>query len=166
MNTHEEYRDLVHSTRLTLSETFDLQTRMPKDFKELYDFHKKEFPGMTVYQTSPAIEIALLSFSDLANHQTFLQMLAKGIQMRFGKVAKVIGASGWEKAKFVIAADYGISSDPALSKHFKEGEKPGQMFLGTTPLFLLTDLALYMREPKLKGSLWKALSDTLNNTFR
>lgn len=161
MSLKEEVRQLVAGTRLTLAETFDPGTRLPKDFKALHEFHKREFPSYEVYEAAPAVDVAILSFNELPTHRAFLGMLAQAIQLRFGKQTKLVGMSGWENARLIIAADYGISSNPALSKLFREGDRPGQTFLGKTPLFLLTDLALYMREPKLKRSLWKALVDVL-----
>lgn len=157
MTLGSDYQNLVASTRLTLAETFDLQTRLPKDFKEIHAFHKKAFPDYPIKGLTLPLDIAILSFSELPNHRLFLTMLAQALRLKFHKNVELVGQTGWEKARFVIAPDYGIASDPLLAKHFREGERAGQNFLGNTPLFLLTDLALYMREPKLKNSLWKAL---------
>lgn len=153
-----DYQSLVHSTRLTLAETFDPRIRLPKDFKEVYDFHKKEFPQYPVTPLAPELDVAILSFNDLPTHRTFLLMLEKAISLRFNKKVKVLSGTGWENAKLVIAPDYGIWGDPLLSKNVREEGRP---FLGNIPLFLLTDLGLYMREPKLKSSLWKALCQEL-----
>lgn len=157
MSLHDEFKDLVSSTKLTLLETFDPQTRVAKNFKEIYEFQKKEFPNYPVAAPAEGPEIAILSFSSLPNHITFLSMLEKALKIRFNKTIKVMSGSGWEKCSLVIAPDYGIWADPHLSKNFREGERSGQSYLGQTPLFLLTDLALYMKEPKMKRSLWNAL---------
>lgn len=163
MTLADEYQSLVANTRLTLAETFDPHIRLPKDFKEIHDFHKKEFPHYPLTPLQAPLDIAILSFSDLPSHRLFLSMLETAIRLRFGKNVKVVNQTGWEKAKLVIAPDYGIWGDPLLSKQYQEGEKAGQNFLGQTPLFILTDIALYMREPKLKKSLWKALCQEIGS---
>ena len=157
MSIAEDYQGLVKATRLTLAETFDPQMRVVKDFKEIHAFHKKEFPNYPVNPLTPSVDIAILSFNDLPTHQTFLKMLERALALRFGLNVKVVSGNGWGSSRFVIAPDYGIWGDPLLSKNYREGDKAGKNFLGQIPLFLLTDLALYMREPKLKASLWCAL---------
>lgn len=154
---HEEFQELVSAARLTLSESFENQIRVPKDFKELYTFHKKEFPGYPVFEPPAGPDIAILMFSELPTHIIFFKMLEMGIKLRFNRSVKIVSKNGWESSQLVIAPDYGIWGDPHLSRQFREGEKGGQSYLGKTSLFLLTDLALYMREPKLKRSLWTAL---------
>ena len=163
MTLHQEYQELVKATRLTLLETFDPQMKVPNDFKEIHAFHKKEFPQYPLNPLPPTLDIAILSFSELPTHQTFLKMMEKALSLRFGLKAKVISNTEWGACRFIIAPDYGIWGDPVLSKNFREGEKPGKNFLGNTPLFLLTDLAQYMREPKLKASLWCALCQEIGS---
>lgn len=159
----EEYLDLVKATKLTLAETFDPQMRLAKDFKEIHAFHKKEFPNYPVSPLAPTIDVAILSFNDLPAHQTFLKMIEKALTLRFGLHVKVVRGNEWSESRFVISPDYGIWGDPLLSKNYREGEKAGKNFLGVIPLFLLTDLALYMREPKLKASLWCALCQEIGS---
>ena len=156
MTPSEEFQHLIAAARLTLSE-YDFKTRIPKDFKEIYDLHLKEFPNYPVDEPPAPPVIAILSFSEVLTHLMFLKMLEKAINLKYKITAQIVSKNSIEGCKLIIAPDYGIWGDPHLSKQFREGDKGGQSFLDKTPLFLLTDLALYMREPKLKRSLWTAL---------
>ena len=119
-------------------------------------------------QTQTVPSILILAFNDSEKHQLFLHNIAAAISICIAP-AQVISASkieqnlGWEeflknsRLRLVISSDYGIYTLPELMKHFKENPKQGKNFLGTVPLLLLSDLSLYLKEPKLKPLLWRSI---------
>lgn len=114
--------------------------------------------------------IVILSFQETKKQYDFLTHLAAAISVR-GQECRVILASKYERnaswaqflksqnLKLIITTEYALSSS-LLVKHYKETIKSGS-FLGDIPLFLLADPSLYLREPLLKASLWKALQNVL-----
>lgn len=116
-------------------------------------------------------EIALLSFGEPQNQQLFMQNIAKALHIRYGS-AGVIDArkleeeNQWDKfldnkkLRLVIACDYAIYGLNQLMTHYRETAGPLR-HLNEVPLLLISDLSLYLKEPKLKPSLWKALSEAL-----
>lgn len=51
--SHDELLSLARSARLTLTETYDRGAGIPKEFKELYAFHQKEFPQTPLLAPPP-----------------------------------------------------------------------------------------------------------------
>ncbi len=119
----------------------------------------------TKNQTAP---ISILSFHEPPQQRTLLEQIAIAIDVHFGP-AKIINAEGIEKEKqweaflsvpdlkFVIACDYTLWQLNGLMQFYKENPAQGTRILGTVPVFLLPDLSLYLKDPLLKRSLWKAL---------
>lgn len=159
---------------------------------EMSSFLQREFPGLKIVEEIPddsiarnvrtfwkdamsAADVVLLSFQEPSNQTELLNEIANAITI-LHKPAKVLPAlkieqeKGWGKLlsssnlKLFIASDYAIYGLPELMKHYRESSKTAEHFLGKVPLFLLADLSLYLREPLLKPSLWKALSATIART--
>lgn len=117
-------------------------------------------------------QIAILSFNEPPNHQQFLSHLSNAIGM-IGFSVSVVPAlkidrnKGWEaflaspNLKFAIGCGNGINSMAALKSHHKENTKNGSHHLGSHPLFVLSDISFYLKEPALKQSLWKNIKDQL-----
>lgn len=117
-------------------------------------------------------QVAVLSFNAPPKHEAFLNHLVEAIE-KFGLTSKIINAhkieedGQWEQLlnhedlRLTIASDYGINALPTLLKYHREVPKQAQHFLHKTPLFLLSDLSFYLKEPSLKSSLWKALKEIL-----
>jgi hypothetical protein len=59
--------------------------------------------------------------------------------------------------KWVIVCDYSLWQLRGLMQFYKETPAQGTRMLGNVPIFLLPDLSLYLKDPLLKRSLWKAL---------
>jgi hypothetical protein len=158
-------------------------------WKELGGFMQREFSGVAITQEIPSDEAAkkvknswrdaltptdvvLLSFQEPPRQSAFLTQVANAIAVSH-RPAKLLSAlkieqeNGWDafltdsKLKLIIASDYAIYNLPQLMRHYRESSKTAEYFLGNVPLFLLADLSLYLREPLLKASLWKALSRIL-----
>jgi hypothetical protein len=116
--------------------------------------------------------IAILTFDEPPQHKVFLDNLAKALTLCH-RPATLISAHKIEKDKswdqllesseleLVIAVDLSLRSKPELMKHYREISK-GKSTLGNKPLCLLSDIALYLKEPKFKAVLWKVLCDMLS----
>ncbi len=59
--------------------------------------------------------------------------------------------------RLVIASDYDLYLQPELMKVYREAPQQGKHYLNKTPLLLLSDLSLYLKEPQLKSLLWRAI---------
>lgn len=116
-----------------------------------------------------AAPYSILSFNEPKEHQSILRNLSTAIDTVFGG-GRFIEAAGIEKegrwesflsaqeVKLIIVCDYALWQQPALMKFYRELQSKGERYLLNTPLFLLPDLSLYLKDPLLKRSLWKALS--------
>lgn len=124
----------------------------------------------TKNQTAP---ISILSLSEPQMQKTFLEKIAKALDT-YHLPCRLISAETVEKEgswndflsvpelKLIISCDYTLWQLTKLMSHYKENPTTGQRTLGTIPLFLLPDLSLYLKDPLLKRSLWKALCQKLS----
>ena len=106
-------------------------------------------------------------FQEPAEQRIFLEQIAKALDIYFGP-AKIVQAEGIEKEKqwgaflsvadlkMVVVCDYTLWQLNALLQFYKETQAQGSRLLGTVPVFLLPDLSLYLKDPLLKRSLWRA----------
>ena len=118
----------------------------------------------TKNQSAP---ISILVFQEPAEQRIFLEQIAKALDIYFGP-AKIVQAEGIEKEKqwgaflsvadlkMVVVCDYTLWQLNALLQFYKETQAQGSRLLGTVPVFLLPDLSLYLKDPLLKRSLWRA----------
>ncbi len=119
----------------------------------------------TKNQTAP---ISILSFGEPAEQKVLLDGIAQALDVYFGP-ARLIGAETIENEKqwdaflsskdlkMIVACDYTLWQLKDLMRHYKEIPAQGIRTLGNIPLFLLPDMSLYLKDPLLKRSLWKAL---------
>lgn len=119
----------------------------------------------TKNQSAP---ISLLLFQEPPEQRLLLEQIAKALDVYFGP-AKVVHAETIEKEKqweaflsvsdlkMILICDYTLWQLNGLLKFYKETPAQGERTLGNVPLFLLPDLSLYLKDPLLKRSLWKAL---------
>jgi len=119
----------------------------------------------TKNQTAP---ISILLLHEPPEQKALLEQITKAIDIYFGP-AKIVHAEGIEKdkqweaflsvaeLKMIIVCDYTLWQLNGLMQFYKETPAQGMRMLGNTPLFLLPDLSLYLKDPLLKRSLWKAL---------
>lgn len=167
-------------TKAFTREAPSLPTR--RDFTELLTFFKKQLPNVELSETiaddsaakaflsrrnAPSAEIVILSFSELANEQSFVANLAHALNQCLAptnvlSAKKIEDEKGWEiffkadKLRLVIVSNYNLHTLPELLKHFHE-DATGKHRLGKAKAYLLSDLSLYMQQPTLKASLWKTL---------
>lgn len=119
----------------------------------------------TKNQTAP---ISILLYQEPPEQRVLLEQIAKALDVYFGP-AKIVSAETIEKEKqweaflsvadlkMVIVCDYTLWQLNGLMHFYKETPAQGIRQLGQAPLFLLPDLSLYLKDPLLKRSLWKAL---------
>jgi hypothetical protein len=113
--------------------------------------------------------ITLLSYQEIPEQKAFLEQITIALDVHFGP-SKMIASETIEKEqqwdaflsvdelKLVITCDYTLWQMPGLLKFYKE--TPSRRHIGEKDLFLLPDLSLYLKDPLLKRSLWKALCQT------
>lgn len=117
--------------------------------------------------------ISILHFSEPPKQKALLIEIAKAIDIYFGP-ARLINAEMIEKEKqweiflssnelkLIIACDYTLWQLNDLMRNYKEVPSQQTRTLGNIPLFLLPDLSLYLKDPLLKRSLWKAICQKLS----
>jgi hypothetical protein len=117
-------------------------------------------------------EIIILAYNEGPKQLIFLENIAKAIQ-QLSVHAVVISAhkieqeKGWEsllksgRLRLVISSHHGMQILPGLMKHYNEIAKQGKQFLDRIPLCLLTDVSIYIKEPKLKIPLWQSIKNFL-----
>lgn len=179
LKTHLEQKQVLRET---------LPPIAPTDFTEMLAFFKEKLPSIplsdaipddseaiafTLRWKAPATQVLLLSFSNLPKEQQFLANVAQAIDQRLAS-AKIVSAfkveeeKGWGELlnastlRLVISSNNSLHTLPELMKYYRE-ESTGKHTLGRAPLFLLADLSLYIEQPALKASLWKALCQCLGS---
>ncbi|MES2273555.1 MAG: hypothetical protein V4487_05150, partial [Chlamydiota bacterium] len=125
----------------------------------------------TKNKTAP---ISLLSFQEPPEQKALLEQIALALDVCFGP-ARLIHAETVEKEnqweaflsvpdlKIAIVCDYSLWQMKGLMHFYKENPTAGTRQLGSTPVFLLPDLSLYLKDPLLKRSLWKALCQKISS---
>lgn len=131
----------------------------------------------TKWQRKEAAHLVLiLSFEQQAAHCELLENIAKAITSRFTP-AKVISAAevnkeGWEKIlgaadlRLILVSERELYSNEVLKKDFSVSADQKAHFLRGTPLLLLSDLFLYLKEPERKATLWRSICQQLTHTKR
>jgi len=146
---------------------FPFVSAIPSDAKALQIAQRWK----TKNQSAP---ISLLCLNEPPQQQKFLTNLALALDVTFGP-ARLIHAEGIEKEnqweaflsvpelKLVIICDYALWQMPHLLQFYREVPNQMQRFLRDKPLMLLPDLTLYLKDPQLKRSLWKALCQKIGS---
>lgn len=122
----------------------------------------------TKNQSAP---ISVLSGGELPQHRVFLEEITATLDVYFGgakivQVEPIEKENQWESflgaegLKLILICDSTLWQLHQLRRFYKETPSLGARMLGKTPLFLLPDLSLYLKDPQLKRSLWKALQKT------
>lgn len=149
------------------------------DFSDIKKILQSRFPSLAILPTPPddseankasenksGSEVIILSF----DKQTplFLKNLACAITQEIAPctilpASRLENEKAWEnllrqkQLKLLLSTDYGLFSLPNAMQYYREVPKQAKSFLGNIPLLLLTDLSLYLKEPKLKPTLWRAI---------
>ncbi len=161
------------------------KTIEPVNFQALKILFQRFFPQVAVLDLIPndalakrmayrwktknqVAPISILFLSEPPKQKELLSEIVRAIDVYFGP-ARFVNAEAIEKEnqwetflgspelKWVIVCDYTLWQLSSLMRHYKEMPSQQLRFLGTTPLFLLPDLSLYLKDPLLKRSLWKSL---------
>lgn len=122
-------------------------------------------------------QVAILTFNEIPAHQTFLLNIAKtleiyGVTAQLYSAAKIEQEKGWdaflksEQLRLVIANGGLPYSLPEMQKHHREIQKMARHYLGNHPLLPLSDISFYLIEPPLKQSLWNAIREILELSFK
>ncbi|MBA2726630.1 MAG: hypothetical protein H0U49_00450 [Parachlamydiaceae bacterium] len=155
------------------------------DYSELCKLWQENYPHTPVIMTIPSDEqakvisrrwqnpptvpnIVLLCFNENPHEIAFLNNVAAAITQYFGSAGliaavKVESEKNWNKLlstpslKLIIAPHHSLYTLPDLMKQYCEDPLRGNHTLGRVPLLLLSDLSLYMQQPKLKIALWQTL---------
>ncbi len=162
--TQERFEDL-RRLFAKISPHFRILDEIPKDeqAKQISERWKTR---------NQAASISLLFHQESEPHRQLLEHLAQALDVAFGG-ARLIQCSPIEKEKqweaflsvpelkTVIICDSTLWQLPNLLQYFREVPSHSERYLQKTPLFLLPDLSLYLKDPLLKRSLWKALCQKL-----
>lgn len=154
-----------------LSDFYTIFTKIAPGLPILSDIPNDErarkiaFHWKTKNQSAP---ISILVGSEHAEHRVFLEAVKTALDVYFGP-AKCIDAETIEKEKqwdsflsatglkLIIICDSTLWQLHHLRQFYKEVPASKTRVLQDIPLFLLPDLSLYLKDPPLKRSLWKAL---------
>ena len=124
----------------------------------------------TKNQSAP---ISILSSGELPQHKALLEEIAVALNVYFGEARLIVGdpiekEKEWKtflsvgSLKLIVICDSTLWQLHNLRQFYKETPATGVRTLGDVPIFLLPDLSLYMKDPLLKRSLWKALCSRLS----
>ncbi|PJD94695.1 MAG: hypothetical protein CK425_10650 [Parachlamydia sp.] len=161
--------DTCESMRALFKETFPsktILTEIPDDAESI------QKSTLWKYQKEPS-PITILAFNEKPNHEAFLRNLSKAIEhinpaVEVRTALTIEAANEWEgflkskSLKLIIASDIGMQACPNLMKFYRETQKHAYHYLDRIPLFLLSDISFYLKEPKLKQPLWQALREILS----
>lgn len=122
----------------------------------------------------PLSEVVILIHTSQPAEEEFLQKVAQAIQSRLNRTCTLLPVQqleqdqAWERlltgkqTKWILGCGLLLNQFPTMNKHFREAPKEGRCYLGSIPFLMLADLGLYLKEPALKASLWKALCNFVN----
>ena len=124
-------------------------------------------------QQVQAPAVMILTFNDPDKQMDFISNVTKAIRLCLAPAQmmpadKIERDKEWDRwlqssgLRLILASDYGIYAMPELMKHYKEDSRTAKRYLGKVPLLLLPDISVYLKEPSLKPSLWRALSEILS----
>lgn len=117
--------------------------------------------------------LTFLSLHEPPEQKALLLNIVNALDVHFGG-AKLVDAESierekqWEfflsspQLKLILACDYTLWQLHALLPFYREQTASGLRTLKNVPLFLFPDLSLYLKDPNLKRSLWKALCQKLS----
>jgi len=161
------------------------------NFSDIKQSFPKVFPNIKIVETilddkiakqkaqkyklkNIAAGITILAYRENEKHYRFLEKLSIALNIYFYP-SKVVSAYLMEKENnwdlflsendifLIISSDYTIFELSNLRKYFRENPAKQEKYLKDIPLFLLPDISIYLKEPTLKSSLFKALKQKITN---
>ncbi|MCB1111037.1 MAG: hypothetical protein H7A37_07650 [Chlamydiales bacterium] len=157
------------------------------DLKEIRKIISEKFPHIKLHDNPPddseakqrsqrlrAPEVVFLSFHEPQEQALFLGKVCRAVDQQLAPAViypadKINKQNKWEamlamkQLSLIVATDVGIHSMPKLKELYRESSNKMHRYLGGVPLLLLPDLTIYLKQPELKRSLWKALQQLLKN---
>lgn len=141
---------------------------------EIPSDQKAKKVSLSYQYKNQATDITIFHLQEKHQAKNLLNNIAKAIDIYFYpcrvlEVNDMESQNNWDtflstpKLKLIIAQDYSLWQHKNLMKHYKEYPSRSQNFLGKVPLFLLPDLSLYLKDPTLKCSLWKAICQKIEH---
>jgi len=121
-----------------------------------------------------AAKLTILAYKENEKHFKFLEKVSIALDNYFYP-SKIISAYIIEKENnwntflleneilLIISSESTIFELPNLRKRFKEIPITKEKFLDDIPLFLISDILLYLKEPSLKALLFKNLQQKITN---
>lgn len=115
-----------------------------------------------------SLEVAIFAFGETGKNLEFLHNVAKAIDALIAP-AKVINAARFEKEKkwvlffeahplkLILAPDVKQWKSTDLVAFYKENPSTSKSLLGQSPLLFLQPIETYLKNPKEKRMLWKAI---------
>lgn len=154
-------------------------------FSEIEAFFEKNFPSFERSSQIPsdelakklarsylyknqASEITILGFDISEKYHLFLENVAKAIELHFFPCSILweLKSIDWhsflqiDTLKLVILCETTLKQNKELLSLIRK-DLQGRYFLKHLPLFLLSDVSLYVKDPSLKKALWKNLCHQL-----
>lgn len=120
------------------------------------------------------VQVAILSFGETGKNLEFLNNVAKAIDALIAP-AKVIDALRFEKEKkwnlffesyplkLILTPDIKSWKSTELAGFYKENPATSTSVLGESPLLFLQPIGNYLKNPKEKRALWKAIVSQLSS---
>lgn len=152
----------------------------PLDFTDLRQILIEKFPSQQIVDAilpvaekkETSLEVVIIAFNESTEQLQLLTNMAKAIQERLKINAAVLSASKleeeqWEELfnskslRLAIACSHGIHAHPKATQLYREAPKKAKFHLGKVSLLPLPDIALYLKEPKLKSGLWNDICGML-----
>jgi hypothetical protein len=165
-------------------------TPLVEDFRQLWTTFKSLFPHVALSESIPSDAkaqqikkarlkepeipvVLILSFQEEQQQLSFLKTMVQGLSVRLAPTRLVSAPhiqteSEWQQLltsphlRLIIASDYGLYMHRYLMSHYQELPQRGKYCLHGIPLLLISDCALYLKEPKLKVLLWRAICTEFN----
>lgn len=121
----------------------------------------------TAAVSAPAL---LLTFGEKDAEYAFIWHIAQAIRLCLGIPCELIDSELWLQkrpadVKLILAPANKLMAKDSLQQHYREDPKRGKATLAGIPLYLLPDLTLQMRDPKLKAALWASLAAAVKIHF-
>lgn len=144
-----------------------MEPHKPVDFSDIRAILQEKVPNLNIVAEPQrkVKEAILLTLSPSPAHQAFLVNFAQAIELCLCPIAivnaaKIESVKGWDNLlnqpglKIVLMLQPDLEQLPHLAKHYVPAKSPA---LGKVPAFFLPDIALLLKEPIRKHSLWTAL---------
>lgn len=173
-------------TEEVVKESRKIELELPKkkepcNFSQIENFFKEKYPYIPILKDPPDDSAAkpldqrpilILTFTSDEKERAFLKNLCDAITIRLKPAALVSAYEAEEKKdwqtlfssshlQLVICNDYDFYALPDLMQGYRE--EKNKRFFGKNPVFLLSPIQQYLKQPQLKAALWRSLCEELGS---